>query len=81
MPVLSKIKVSTFPIISRAAPDLIKIPFLEADVMAEITEIGVAKTKAHGQNTTNTVTARMASPVKRYVKKATNKEAGADCNW
>ena len=61
VPVLSNAIVSTLPIFSRASPDLIMTPRFVACPIAAIIAVGVASTKAHGQNTTRTVTARIIS--------------------
>ena len=63
VPVLSKAIVSTFPIASRASPDLIIIPCFVACPIAAIIAVGVANTSAQGQNTTSTVTEDIIFPV------------------
>ena len=63
MPVLSKAIVSTFPIFSSASPDLIITPCFVACPIAAIIAVGVASTRAQGQNTTSTVTAVTIFPV------------------
>ena len=65
VPVLSKATQLTFPIFSKASPDFIKTPCLEACPTAAIIEVGVARARAQGQNTTKTVTALMISDVRK----------------
>lgn len=54
--VLSKIKSFTLASSSRDSPSLTRIPFLLRFPIAAIIAVGVARTNAHGQNTTSTVT-------------------------
>ena len=61
VPVLSKAMAFTFPIFSRTSPDLIIMPRFVAWPMAAIIAVGVARTRAQGQNTTRIVTERTIS--------------------
>ena len=76
VPVLSNAAQLTFPIFSNAAPDFTMTPYFAACPIAAITDVGVANTSAQGQNTTSTVTARVMSPVNKYVATAITKAEG-----
>ena len=70
VPVLSKAAHSTCARRSKASPDRTKMPCRAALASPAITAVGVAKMNAHGQKTTNTVTARKNIPVPSHVKTA-----------
>ena len=76
VPVLSNAMVSTFPIFSRASPDLMITPCFAACPIAAITAVGVASTRAQGQNTTKTVTAVTILPVPMYAPIAIKRATG-----
>ena len=65
MPVLSKVTWETEASRSRASPSRTRKPCLVALPMAAMMAVGVASTRAQGQNTTRMVTARMGSRVMR----------------
>ena len=64
------------PKFSRASPDLISIPCFVAWPIAAITAVGVANIKAHGQNTTKTVTPLSIFPVATHAAAAIIKATG-----
>lgn len=70
VPVLSISTVSTAAIPSMAYPSLTRIPLRAMLPMAAVTAVGVASTRAHGQNTTRTVTILSGSPVTSRVDAA-----------
>jgi len=68
VPVLSNTNSSVLANSSIDAPSFTRIPYLVRFPIAAIIAVGVAKTSAHGQNTTRIVTDRAISNVYRYVK-------------
>ena len=70
VPVLSNTSSSTFASSSRDSPSFTRIPYLVKFPMAAIIAVGVARTSAHGQNTTRIVTDLLISNVARYVNTA-----------
>ena len=70
VPVLSKQTSLTPARRSSASPSRTRKPCFVALPMAAMMAVGVARTRAQGQNTTRIVTARMISPVKSHVSAA-----------
>ncbi len=63
VPVLSKISSSTWANSSKDCPSFTNMPFFVKFPMAAIIAVGVARTNAHGQNTTRIVTDLVISNV------------------
>ena len=61
--------------LSKASPSFTNIPCLETFPMAATMAVGVARTKAQGQNTTRIVTALIIYPVIIHVNNALIKAA------
>ena len=70
VPVLSKVRCFTRERRSSASPSRTKNPWRVAFPIAAMIAVGVASTRAQGQNTTRMVTERMICPVKSQVSTA-----------